>query len=310
MSDSLINKYRPKTFDEVVGHEAQVRALKNALAKKLSRQFLFTGGSGYGKTTLARIVATEAGCKPQDLIEIDAATHTGIDDVRAVTKDLFRYPVGDSDVKAIIVDEMHALSKAAAQALLKILEEPPEWVYWFLCTTEPTRVLPTLRTRCFKVDLKPVPFGKLAELLDQVAEKEKIKQGPEVIDICASAADGSPRQALANLALCADVKSAKEAERLLASAEESAEAFQLAQLLQKRAKWAEIQKLLVKLEETEPETIRRVVCSYMRKVANTSANEPAAGRAIEILDAFDSPFAWGTHDRYKVSLACGKAVLS
>ncbi len=125
-------KYRPKDFDEVVGQDAVVKSLQQAVKNNAGHTFLFTGLSGVGKTTLARITAATVGCVSSNLIEIDAATHTGVDDMRDVTFSLKYKPIGVGSVKVIIVDECHMLSKSAWNSLLKVLEEPPAWVYWML----------------------------------------------------------------------------------------------------------------------------------------------------------------------------------
>lgn len=304
MSDAFITKYRPTTFEQVFGHKDQVAALKAALTKKRARTFLFTGPTGLGKTTLARIAASTVGCQPHDILEIDAATRTGIDDMREVTDAIGYHPIGDSKLKAVIVDECHAMSKPATQSLLKALEDPPAWAYWFLCTTEGARVLPTIRSRCFRVDLNPLSDGVLIKLLDKVATKEKLICSDGVIDVCVDAAEGSARQALTNLALCAEVLSAKKAEALLKTATDTVDAAMLAKALL-FGNWKQAQPLLNKLVGINPESIRYGVRGYVNKVTCGSAKEGVCGRGVEILDAFSEPF----YDHAHVTTAVGKVLL-
>lgn len=303
MTDSWITKYRPQSFDEVVGHAAAVNALDSAVRSGNATAFLFTGPSGVGKTTLARIVAREVGCTG-NLVEIDAATNTGIDAMREITSLLMYKPL-DGNATALIVDEAHALSKAAAQSLLKILEEPPPWIYWLLCTTEATRILPTLRTRCLQIDLKPVPKKEILALLQDIAKQEKIKFPVGVVELCAEEAQGSPRQAISYLAACAAAEDLDEARELIGSALGSAEAVELARLLARRGSWDEAQDLLRKLKDSDPESVRRVVQAYLTTVILNAKRESDAGNAMEVLDHFSQPF----YQMGGLVLATGKSLL-
>ena len=311
MSETLINKYRPSKFEDVLGHKAAIKAIKGALDKGLARTFLFTGGSGFGKTTLARIIANAVKCKPEDRLEIDAATNTGVEEMRGVIDGLAYKPIGGK-VKVIIVDECHALSKNAWQALLKILEEPPSWVYWVLCTTEATKVPQTIKTRALQIDLKAVSNDDLTDFLDRINESEKLlasNVADDIVDLCVKEASGSPRQALANMALCASVSKVDEAKELLRTAQGSAEAFELARLLIRRQGWRDAQDLLRKLKDTNPEGIRHVVRAFMTTTILNAKDEKTAGNAMEILDAFSVPF----HSQDGLSpvvLAVGKVLLS
>jgi DNA polymerase-3 subunit gamma/tau len=310
--EPLHTKYRPRVFDDVVGQDAVVRSLRRAVAGKAARAFLLTGPSGTGKTTLARIVAAEMGCAPGDIDEVDAATNTGVDDMRALTSQLMYRPMGGG-MRALILDECHMLSKSAWNSLLKILEEPPEFVVWFLCTTEPARVPKTIVTRCFPAELKPVASSAIEDLLTEVAGEESFfsgsSHGDATIKLCARQAEGSPRQALVYLAACAGAKSVAEARELLRSAEESAEAVDLARALVRGAQWGEVQGLLAKLGDVSPESVRHVVLAYVSKVVVGAKTEDAAGRGIEILDAFSEPCPQGV-GLAPILVACGRVLLA
>lgn len=309
-ADTIITKYRPDKFSDVIGQDAAVRSLRQVLAKRASRAFLFTGPSGVGKTTLARIVASEVGCGHGDLVEVDAATHTGIDAMRSV-QDMLEYRPISGGVRAIIIDEAHALSKASFQSMLKVLEEPPAWAFWLLCTTEPARVPAAIVTRCVRCDLKPVGQPILIDFLDGIVVAEKIKLGDDaskIIGLCAREAGGSPRQALVNLAMCAGAKSVSEARELMRSAEQSRDAVELARALVRGAKWPEVQQLLRELSDTNPESIRHVVRAYSTKVILDANSERAAARGMSILDAFGEPCV--PQDGISpIVLACGRIIL-
>jgi DNA polymerase-3 subunit gamma/tau len=206
----LLNKYRPANFDKVLGQDAAVASLQEAIKQKRGRAFLFTGRSGIGKTSLAYIAAAALGCKPTDRIEIDAATNGGVDDMWELASRLIYRPLGGG-AKAIILDECHMLSRSAWNGLLKPIEQPPEHACWLLCTTEPTKVPDTIRSRCLHYDLKPIGYVSLVGLVNTVAEREHIKLADGVARLCAKEAEGSARQALANLAICANAKSRDEA---------------------------------------------------------------------------------------------------
>jgi len=310
MNDSFVTKYRPKTFKEVIGQDSVVASLEAIIAKKGAKTFLFDGPSGTGKTTLARICATAVGCRPNDTQEIDAATFTGVDDMRSIAGGLIYKPIG-GDVKALIIDECHMLSKAAWNSLLKILEEPPSHVYWFLCTTEPQRVPDTIRTRCARYQLKNVPEKLLVDLLGWVADEEQIlpgKSGDAIIGLCAHEAAGSPRQALSNLALCSAARDRGEASDLLSSAVESTEAIELAKALLAGTTWDKARAILEGLKGSNAESIRQTVRAYISAVA-LGSKEAQAHRCMAILDAFSQPCSPGEQLTPTI-LSVGKCLLS
>jgi DNA polymerase III gamma/tau subunit len=201
---SLLTEHRPATFDEVIGHKSVIQSLKKALAKdNRPHAWLFTGASGVGKTTLARIIAGQLGAKGMGIIEINIANLRGIDAIREMAVGV-QYKQPGSASSVYILDEVHQMTTDAQNALLKILEDPPAHAYFILCTTETGKLLPTIRTRVIEYKLDPVGVDDIAELLVSVVQKEKI-EGDVTEEIIAAICErclGSPRLALNLLEKC------------------------------------------------------------------------------------------------------------
>jgi DNA polymerase III subunit gamma/tau len=288
---SLHTKYRPITFDEVLGQDQTVASLKQAIKGNRAHSYIFTGPSGTGKTTLARILANEfAGGQATvaNIEEIDAATNSGAENMRDIVNRSHYRAIGNSGVKSIILDEAHRLSAAAWTILLKPIEEPPKHVYWMLCTTEPGKIPKTIQTRCLKYDLKPVDEGQTRELLQSVAEVEGFDTPDEVITAIAEDAGGSPRQALVWLEACAHAKSAQEARVIIRSATQSREAVDLARwLLSGQGQtWVEACKYVKALEGTEPESIRIMLCNYFASVLLNTNGDDKARQVLTLMEPF------------------------
>ena len=213
----LARKYRPQTFNDVYAQEHIVRIFKNAIeSDRIGQAYLFTGSRGVGKTSVARILAKSLNCEESlsinpcnkcsnclditqsispDVVEIDGASNTGVDDIRGLQKELL-YATSQSRFKIIIIDEVHMLSKNAFNALLKTLEEPPEKVLFIFATTEPHKVIPTIVSRCQRFDFKRIPVDMIVKRLREIAEFESISVEDEALYVIAKKADGGMRDAL------------------------------------------------------------------------------------------------------------------
>lgn len=306
MTDSLLTRYRPLSLDEVIGQPAVVKQLALAIQEKRGRCYMFSGPSGCGKTTLARIAATMIGCKPENIEEVDAVTHSGVDDMREVAASLQYQPLGGG-AKAIVVNECQGLSSKAWDSVLVSTEEPPPWAYWFFTTTDPAKVPKTVMTRSLRFDLKPVGRGDLAELLKFVCEMEKMEVDGSIIDLCVKEAEGSARQALSNLGVCAGVSTRAEAAELLRTAADSKEAVELARALASGGSWEQILELVGALKDVNPESVRHVVRAYLTTVVMKATKKDTLGRGLQMLDAFSTPF----HSNDGISpvlLACGRCI--
>ena len=221
----LARKYRPQSFAELIGQDAMVQTLGNAIRRgRLAHAFLLTGVRGVGKTSTARLIAKALNCigpdghggptidpcgvcepcraiaegRHIDVVEMDAASHTGVDDVREIIEAV-RYAAVSARYKVYIVDEVHMLSKNAFNALLKTLEEPPAHVKFLFATTEVNKVPVTVLSRCQRFDLRRIPAETLAAHFAEVARKEEVEVEPEALALIARAAEGSARDGLSIL---------------------------------------------------------------------------------------------------------------
>ena len=218
----LARKYRPQTFGELIGQDAMVQTLGNAIERgRIAHAFLLTGVRGVGKTSTARLVAKALNCvgpdgeggptidpcgvcehcvaiaegRHIDVIEMDAASHTGVDDVREIIEAV-RYASVSARYKIYIIDEVHMLSKSAFNALLKTLEEPPEHVKFLFATTEVAKVPVTVLSRTQRFDLRRIPADKLVDHFAGIARAEEVEAEPEALAMIARAAEGSARDGL------------------------------------------------------------------------------------------------------------------
>ena len=190
---ALYRKYRPKGWDEVLGQAHVVDALAGAIKnKKVAHAYLFSGSRGTGKTSVARILARELGTSDNDIYEIDAASNTGVDNIRELTEGVRTLPF-DSAYKVYIIDEVHMLSKAAFNALLKTLEEPPAHVIFILATTELEKVLDTIVSRCQTFVFKRPTDAILKSFALDIAKKEGMKLSSSGAELIALLGDGSFR---------------------------------------------------------------------------------------------------------------------
>jgi DNA polymerase-3 subunit gamma/tau len=216
----LARKWRPQQFDEMVGQDHVTTTLRNAIEQdRLAHAYLFVGPRGVGKTSTARIFAKALNCvkgptptpcdkcdnckeiaegRSMDVFEIDGASNNGVDQVREL-RDTCRYAPARSKFKIYIIDEVHMLSPAAFNALLKTLEEPPAHVKFIFATTEPQKVLPTILSRCQRFDLRRIPAGLIAKHLKEIAKKEKISIDEPALAAIARGAEGGLRDAESTL---------------------------------------------------------------------------------------------------------------
>lgn len=213
---SFYRKWRPQDFGEIIGQEYNVRTIKNAISNnRLSHCYIFCGPRGTGKTSTARILAKALNCikgttpdpcnkcencisisdgYSMDVVEIDAASNRGINEIREL-REKVKYLPNILRKKVYIIDEVHMLTTEAFNALLKVLEEPPDHVLFIMATTEPNKVIPTIMSRCQRFDFFPIPMDKIKERLQKIAKSEKITISDSALSLISKYADGSLRDA-------------------------------------------------------------------------------------------------------------------
>src|SRR5579871_6489038 len=217
MYQVIARKYRPQTFAELIGQEHVRTTLENAIAQnRIAHGYIFSGQRGTGKTTVARILARCLNCihgptatpcgicsscqeisggNAIDVIEIDAASNRGINEMRELRENI-RYRPARDRCKVFIIDEAHQITNEAFNALLKTLEEPPEWVVFILCTTESHKIPATIQSRCQQFSFRSVDFGELMARMEWIAGQEGITADAEVLSVLAQVGEGSVRDSL------------------------------------------------------------------------------------------------------------------
>lgn len=288
----LHTKYRPVRLKDVLGQADTVRSLeKITSSKNPGHAYLFTGPAGTGKTTLARILADQFKCDPSNILEVDAATNSGVDAMRDVMSALRYQGFGDTPNKAIIIDECHGLSKQAWSSLLKPVEEPPPHVYIFFCTTETGKVPDAIVTRCHNYLLKPLKFDDTMDLLEEVCELEGLQTPDAVLQLIARASEGSARQALVMLSMARDCDDPDEVARLLETPLDKKEIIDLCRMLVRRElSWTKAVALLKSIPDMNPESVRIVVVNYLAACLMGAKTERDVPDLLYMTSQFSKPF--------------------
>lgn len=292
---SLDLVYRPQSFSEYYGNEPLIRALEVYLDDPDKKHtVLFHGPRGCGKTTLGRILAQRLGCTgltPPNYMEFDMAQNRGINEAKRNIIQACRFkPFGKGGVKVFLLDEVHLITKEAGGALLKTLEEPPEYVYFILCTTDPQKMLPTIISRCVKFEVKPLAMPDMQELLDDLCDAEGIKLSSKLKRKIIQLANGCPRDAITFVSQVRGLDE-KDAFDVLGSGSTEANIIDICRIVAsgKQGKWQAVQPLLGKLQ-TDPEAARMAFLGYFGKMLENAKNEKDAARARLFMSYFEEPF--------------------
>ena len=291
MSATLYRKYRPKNFSEVIGQTHIVRTLSNAIKNgRIGQAYLFTGPRGTGKTSIARILAKTVNCsslknslpcekcascqiinsgKSMDIIEIDAASNTGVDNIREL-RETIALASASLKYKVYIIDEVHMLSSGAFNALLKTLEEPPTHVIFILATTEIHKVPETILSRCQRFDFTRLPLPDIIKKLSLIAGKEKVKIEKEALEMIAIAAEGGMRDAESLLEQIISLEdkniTAKETEEILGTTDKK-QAAEIAEMIVKNDSSGAIARINELLENGyDLQIFNKTLVNYLRQL--------------------------------------------
>lgn len=309
---NLYIKYRPVNFSDMVGNESAISALEKSLDKKNhSHVYLFTGPAGTGKTTAARIMASKLGAGELDIREVNSASNRGIDTARDILSQIRQLALSGNSI-VYILDECHRWTVDFQNAMLKPLEDTPDHVYFFLCTTDPQKLIKPLITRCTEVKFELLQPSLLLKVLKRVNRLESLNITNDILLTIADKSNGCPRTALVLLERIASIESEEKQEEFLRNTSidsEDTEIINLCRiLLDDRNKWQSVVSILKELNANskleDPEKVRYAVLGYMNSVL-LSGN--LSDRAVAAIEAFSEP-TYNT-GKFGITLACLRVVL-
>lgn len=284
---NLYNKYRPQSLDQIKGNSELVTTLSKMLEDITTcpHAFLLHGSTGCGKTTVARIIAANLDCNGSDFREVDSADFRGIDTIREIRKNSQFMPMEGAN-RVWLIDECHKLTNDAQNALLKILEDSPPHVFFILCTTEPQKLIETVKGRCTQFQVQPLTSEHMYSLLRKIVRAEGQELSKDIYDQIIETSQGHPRNAIVILE---QVLNAPEDERIQIAkrmVDAQVQTIELCRaLINPRSPWSAVKVILEGLKGQEPETIRRSVLGYAQAVLLKAEND----RAALIIEEFWEP---------------------
>lgn len=308
---NLYVKYRPSDFSEMEGNETTIKALESSIQKENhSHVYLFTGPAGTGKTTAARIMASKLGAEELDIREINSANNRGIDTARDIQNQIRQMPIYGNSI-VYIIDEVHKTTSDWQNAMLKPLEDTPEHIYFFLCTTDPQKLIAPLKSRCTVVKFENLKTGQIYKILNRVKKLENLTVSKDVLEGIADKSEGCPRKALVLL------------ERIISLPEEEQELFLrnyaidfddpevldlCRALLNENIQWKGIAELLKTLGESgkldDSERVRYAILGYMNSVLLSGKLNK---RAMAALESFSEPTF--NNGKYSITLYALRTIL-
>lgn len=294
---SLDTRNRPATLNAMAGNSSTISAVEKLFEKreKFPHAILITGPTGCGKTTLGRIISNMLGAHDVDYLEVDSAQFNGIDTVREIKAQmryLPRHP--DSECRVWLIDECHMLGTGGASeknraqnAILKMLEDAPDHVYFILCTTDPQRLLKTVVGRCLKLEVSTLQDKIMAILLKRVVRKERATLSEEILDMIVEKADGHPRNAMKLLEKIIGLDAEQAIELIDEESKKESQAIDLCRALIRGCPWSKVTKILIGLKDEDEEKIRRMCLSYCNTILLKGGVNP---QAFIVMEEMEEPF--------------------
>lgn len=284
---SLYHKYRPNTLEAVHGNEVVRQAIAGLFTdrEQFPHAILFHGPTGCGKTTLARIVAKDLGVIGLDYREVDSADFRGIDTIRDIRKKADLMPL-EGPCRVWVIDECHKLTNDAQNAFLKILEDPPTHAFFVLCTTDPDKLLGTIKGRCAQFQVSLLSENQMMRLLRTVCKEEEETLNRQIYEQIIQDSGGHPRNALQILEQVLRVPEENRLEAAKKAAEERSQVIELCRALMNRSGWKNVSAILRGLADQDPESVRRAVLGYCQAVLLKGSNPMAA----LVMENFIEPF--------------------
>jgi len=284
MSQELYKKYRPRSLKTVVGNNETVAALRNMIARKtIPHTILFSGPSGCGKTTLGRILKKELHCSDMDFREMNCSDFRGIDTIREIARNMNLSPAS-GDCRVWLLDEFSQMSKDGQNAALKMLEDTPAHVYFFICTTDPQKLLKAIQTRCCKMPVELLNHADMKKLISRISKREEIDITDDTMESIIDAAAGSARNALVVLDKITNLPE-DQREKAISQLEDSKEGIELCRALYKRASWSKISKLIKEIK-SDPESLRWAILGYAKSILLNKGDS----HAYQIIVCFENNF--------------------